>query len=488
MNPLRPFAHHLTVLSVGDRWLKAVHATGRPPARKVDAVLIQSVVGMDDEQILGWFRQEWSSRGLEPGQVVVANPSHLTTVRPFTLPSTDPKEIRDIVELQAEKHTPYAKEEILCDVFLVETDPGGYSRILMVISHQDVVYRSLRLVQAMGWSLERVSLEMEGLPHWFSVTQGKPGASETVMVAELEGELTNVTVVQSGRPQYHRSLAIGARQVASEGTEGVAKLVEEFQRTLEGLEVEGLKLKISKVLLTGQAAQNPGLAVSLEQGLSLPASVVPALEGIPMTEPARQEGQAQTEVSLASLIGLTFGAGQVDLTPKALKLHRTFEVRSRALVGVGCQLIAGLLLASCVVMGKAYQNQRYHTWLVQEHTRISREVGAVASLMEQIRFVEQWRDASPQLLDAVTDLVAQTPGDVRWSAMSFVRGDQLSIKGTSPETPKVFDMVARWRESPRFSKVEARRTTRKKAEGADLTEFEVLCTFIEEGPEKEVEG
>ena len=60
----------------------------------------------------------------------------------------------------------------------------------------------------------------------------------------------------------------------------------------------------------------------------------------------------------------------------------------------------------------------------------------------------------------------------------------MVLKGISPETPKVFDFVAELEKLPRFSKVEARRTTRKKVEDRDVTEFEILCTFKLSGEEE----
>ena len=144
------------------------------------------------------------------------------------------------------------------------------------------------------------------------------------------------------------------------------------------------------------------------------------------------------------------------------------------------------------MIGKAYENHRYHNWLLQEHEKVLKEVTAITSSMEQVRFVQQWRDSSSQLLEALAELVQQTPQDIRWTGFTFVRNDQITLKGTSPETPKVFDLVAQLRKSPRFLKVEARRTTKKKSGEEDVIEFEILCTLVsgkkDREERKEVEG
>lgn len=468
---------HLTVLCVGDQWLKALHVSGRGSARKIDAVIAQPIAGVSDEEILNGFRALWVSRGLEPGDVLVANPSPLTTVRLFTLPSIDPKEIREIVELQAEKHTPYAKEEILTDFLVIERNRAGYSRVLVIISHQDVVHRGLRLVEGMGWPLDRVGLETEGLAGWFKTAQTPAAAGGTLLVAELDSDTTVTVVLHDGKPTFHRSLALGTRQLAADPEQGPAKLVGELQRTLEAFEAEGLNLKVGRVLLTGQAVRFPALPVQIQQGLDLPAAILSSMERCPLTDSARKESEALPDVSFASLTGLALLPSEADLTPRALKLQRTFEVRSKALVKVGCQLIAGLLMMSCLLVGKAYQDERARTVLREQDSRIGGEAALLASLTDQIRTVQEWQQLGDQLLGSVVDLYENAPSGILWREISFTRGAQVVLKGVSPETPQVFDFVAELEKLPRFSKVEARRTTRKKVDEQDVTEFEIVGTF-----------
>ncbi len=458
-------------MTVGDSWLKLLHATGAGASSKVDALLALPINGLSDEQVVDQLRQALAAKGLTPHEVLIANPAHLTTVRLFTLPSTDPKEIRDIVELQAEKHTPYAKEEILTDSLVIESNPAGYSRVLVAISHQEVVHRALRVAEAMNWTLKRVGLELEGLSAWFRAAQAGTSQGQ-ILVAEIDSDLTATAVMQDGRLYYHRSLAVGSRHLVADPEQGPAKLVSELQRTLETFEAEGLNLKVSRSVLTGQAVRFPGLAVLVQQGLDLPTTIVPA-----------QEGEA--EVSFASLIGLSMAPTEIDLTPKTLRLQRTFEARSKELVKVGCQLIAGLLLLSCLVLGKAYESQKYQAWLMSQEQDALRQVGVLSTFTDQIRAVKEWQNSSDELLGAVVELYRLTPDNVKWSEVTFLRGQQLSLKGTAQETARVFDLVTELRKLPRFASVEAKKTTRKKEGDKDFTEFEVLCTFV---PPAEVVG
>ncbi len=466
----------LTVLSIDGRWLKLLHAAGRTSHRTVTALLAHPVEGLSDDDILSWLRQACKAKGIETGSVLVANPSHLTTARLFTLPSVDLAEIRDIVELQAEKHIPYAKEEILTDFQIVESDRTGYSRVLLVISHQDIVHRSLKLVDGVGWPLERVGFELEGLVNWFRIVRsGAP--AEGVLVADVDRETTTLAVFQQGRLSFHRSLSIGSSHVTQDAAEGVTKLIAEFQRSLELCEAEGLAVAVSEILLTGHAERIPGLKERVQQELGHRTTVVSPFERCPLANPALAQDEAASQVSFASLLGVALGTSEIDLTPKALRLHRAFEIRSRALVGLGCQLIAGLILVSCLVVGKAYKSERLHARLLHEHEVAAGAASELEQDLARLDLVKKWVTGRGQLLEAMLELGHQTPPAIQWDAVTYVKGEQVVLKGVSQEMPKVFDFVAGLKASPRFTNVEAKRVTKRKEGAEDITEFEVVCSL-----------
>ena len=471
----------LTILLIDGRWVKLLHAQGRASSRTVTTLLAHPIEGQSDEDVLHWLRQACAARAIEPGTVLVANPSHLTTTRLFTLPATDPREIRDIVELQAEKHTPYAKEEILTDFKVVETDRAGYSRVLLVLSHQDIVHRALKLVEGMGWVLERVGFELEGLVNWARTAQ--PHAEGATLVVEMDGDVATLLIVHGDQPYFHRSLAMGANQLLQDLAGGPAKLIAELQRSLEAFEAEGLNVPVAAAVLTGQAGRVDGLAAQVQQGLNLPTTVVDPFHGCAIAETAAPgEGDA-AQVSFASLAGLTMGRSGVDLTPKALKLHRAFEVRARALVGLGCQLIGGLLLLSCLLIGKAQQHERYHAWLLREYQARLQESQQIERSLQQLELVKEWLHGRGQLLEALADLSEQTPPSILWDSITYIKDGQIILKGVSEDMPKVFDFAAELKKSPTFTKIEARRVANKKKGGEQgTTEFEIVCSF--EAPEK----
>jgi len=466
-------ADEVTVLSIDGQWLKVLHASGGWRARTVTVVVALPVQGLGDAEIVTQLQAACQAKGFEPAGVLVANPAHLTTTRLFAVPSANWQEIHDIVELQAEKHTPYAKDEILSDFTIIDSDPSGYSRVMLIISHQDVVHRGIRIVEAMGWPLERVGFELEGLVAWFTATAG--ASKPPTLVVELDAQTTTLVVVQNGKPYFHRSVPFGASDLVAEAADAPNRLVTELRRSLEAFETEGLNIAVAEIMITGQVDRLPDLKDQVQNALELPVATAAPFERIAVSEPAAAEAQ-QARVSFASLAGLVSGTGAIDLTPTPLRLHRLFEQRARVLVALGCQLILGLVLVSAIIIGKAYRNERHHAWLSGEYQRTTPEAQAMEFDLKKLELVSRWVAARGQFLDAIVEVSRHSSDAIRLESLEFTRDDRVVVKGISSDMPKVYEMVTALKNSAWFAEVEAPRRMAKKRDGnEDITSFEVTC-------------
>ncbi len=463
-----------TIFSMDGHWLKLLHVKGGKHERVVTHLVVQPVAEIPLQDIVTKLRQTCQEQGIEPQSVIVVNPSHLTTTRVVSVPSADWNEIRDIVELQIEKHTPYAKEEILTDFTVLETDAGGYSKVMLVISHQDVVNRALQIVEAMGWMLERVAFELEGLLQWPRNLKGIP-ANQPFLLADLDAEVSTVAVIQGNELLFHRSLAFGMNQITAESSGVSGRLIGELRRSIEAFEAEGLRTALASVVLTGQVERLPELKAQVEQNLELAAQAVPAFERFTLSETALAGQRDSGLASFAGLLGLAQGVSRIDLTPKPLRLHRTFELRARSLMVVGCQLIGVLALISAIVIGNVQRQEHYYGWLRVEAHRTAEAANLLDGSLQQLELVRQWLKTRGQYLDIITELNKHSSEAIQWDSIDYVQSDRIVLKGTSREMPRVFDMVAALEKSALFSKVEAKRVTKRKEKEEELTNFELTC-------------
>ncbi len=470
---LGPGGQRTAILCVDGQWLRLLVATGAWGSRVPTAALAVPIEGLSQEDVVARLKDLCDVQGIAVETVLVSNPSHLTTARLFTVPSSNPAEIRDIIELQAEKHTPYAKEEILTDFSVIETDSAGYSRVMLVISHQDVIYRALRIVKGMGWTLERVGFELEGLVGWLQSPAGSGFKDQTVLLADVDTDETTLVVVRQGKALFHRSISSGAAQIA-EHPEEAAKFAGELSRSLEAYESEGQSAPVGQVVLTGVVGALASLGTMLGQQLKLPVAILASTEKWSLSDNMRAQVNAMP-VACTSLLGLALHPGEVDLTPPALRLHRTFEVRARALLAIGCQLIFGVVLLLVLLIGHAQKAEHYHALLTREHRQTSIAAETLELSLEQLGLVNDWLGTRGDFLGALLALNKAAPASVRWTAFSFSKEGQISVRGISNEMPPVYDYVSAIQQIPNFSQVEAKRVTKKRDGDSYVTEFEIVC-------------
>ena len=115
----------MIVVEIGSQWLKIAEmspAKGGVSISKLHLEQFTSLGSPLSDAVKAAFRKlRISSR--EP--VVACLPRQLVTTRILELPSTDPDEIADMVDLQIGKLTPYSQDEIMSE-YLGPIAAAGY--------------------------------------------------------------------------------------------------------------------------------------------------------------------------------------------------------------------------------------------------------------------------------------------------------------------------------------------------------------------------
>ena len=466
----------VTVMAVDGQWLKLLQVEGR----RITKLLACPVQGSSVDEIHQTFTEACATEGAVVKEVLVANPTHLCTVRLFSLPSTDPKEIRDIVELQAEKHTPYAKEEILSDFSVIDRSQSGYSRVLLVIVHQDVVHRAVQLVEKSQLTLDRVGCELEGLVSWYRAGKKGSAGQGPSLIVDVDGYTTTLLVMQRGQPHFYRTLATGMDHLESDPAQASQRLVGELHRSIEALEAEGGVVGIQELILTGRVERLGELKAVMEREMEMAVNLVSPWQGLTITESTRAASARLPSLSFAGLVGLALAPGEIDLTPHTFKLRQAFEARGRALVMFGCQCVTALILISGLIIGRVQKSHQQYTALRQLYEETAPESLPVQVALEHMKFVDNRLRDRGQFLE-MADTVAQlTLPEIKWVSLTYTAGEALVLKGTSDKLPKVYEFVAALERLPDFEEVEARRVARRTVDDRDVTDFEIRCSLATE--------
>jgi len=482
-SPFRVYPGARTVVSLDSQWLKLVYTLPAAMGRVVQKVFAEPVAGLSNTDIAKILTEKLGRKeGFDPGRVIIANPSQFTTVRVTSLPSTDPAEIRQIVDLQAERYTPYAKEEILTGFKVIGRDSAGYSRVLIMISHRDIVQRVVSIMDGIGWMVTFVGSDLEGIVNWFGIVSGGKGAGFSgapVLIVDVDWETTAVLVLHEGHPRFHRSIACGMAHLKSDAGAGTATLVGELQRSVEALEGEGEEphLVLSEVILTGLADRADSLKEAVQTGLNLPVKVIPPFSSVPLQSSAVGASEAAASVSFSGLIGVALKPCDVDLTPQPVKLRLAFESRSRALVTLGGQLIVLLLLLSCFALEKMVKAEKQLQNLARQEDSVAAPAAVMSHALDQVGFIQERFAHRGGLLDLMAALSQIMPPEIQLESLNYTDGEKVLLKGISSELPKVYEFANSLGKLPLFTEASAKRTSKKRIEDQDFTDFEIECSL-----------
>ena len=123
--------------------LKLAYAKISPTRKELVDLVSYEIQGLSDEEIIKSIRSSLDSLKLSSPDVTIIIPSHATIAKNIEIPSLDEQEIMEIVDLQAGRHTPYSREEIIVDYINIGAYRENYTKILLIIVTLNVIRRQI---------------------------------------------------------------------------------------------------------------------------------------------------------------------------------------------------------------------------------------------------------------------------------------------------------------------------------------------------------
>jgi Tfp pilus assembly PilM family ATPase len=466
----------LLVVEVGEMWLKMALAKEGHLAG-FEASLVEGASDLDIAQkIMEFLKKE----NFKPAEVLIAHPSHNLTMRILSLPSIDPKEIKDIVDLQAVKQTPYSRDEITTGFHILGSDASGYSRVLVAISHRDVAARYFKITDLAGLSNSRMTISLEGLRFWFKEQLDKAVVSKTevVLLLDVDWLTTDLLLLNGERIIFNRSIDRGAKHLIEQGQVMEAELVREVQRSLESGAAEMKpEEKVEKVILTGIPKPLKDFCAVMVREMNLPCEVLHGIADLPSHLPKQfEELEKNYSVSFVSAAGLALHPDQVviDITPPEIQVRKSLEQRGRDLALAGTLLLAFIMVISLICMEKIYKRSGYVNDLKKQYREIQTESEEIERLVAKMKLAQEQGGAGSGALDVLREISDVLPDNIVLTALDYSEADKaVTIRGISSEMSGVFQFLTTLEGTQILEQVKTRNVSKRKVEDKEVAEFEM---------------
>ncbi len=470
----------MVCFEIDEDHLKIAHVHSTQLKREVINLVSREIRGMGDEEIVAFIVQTMTGFGLRDPRAFISVPLYQVITRSIEIPSQDPEEIREIVNLQASRHTPYARADIIIDTLNLGQVRENYTKVLLVIVPKEVVGRQIKMLEAAHLKLEKVFFPPEGICQAFSKILNAESSDTVNGVVHMDWGFTSFIVVQKNKILFVRGIAIGANHLLEEKEVYHDRFVDELQKSLESYAGDEIGPEPKTLYLTGVVAEITELDELFTETFHIPIKHQAYFNYFSISPAAKQTATASQQTSFFNLIAplLLYDKMQIDLTSEEKKLKIQLEQRGRQMLmtGVLSLLLVTLLCAS--FFSKMYFKDTYLDRLAARYGPVKEDAKGLEKVFAKTQLVKDYLAVRGRSLEALTGLYDTIPDDVRVSNVKYDGGDKFTIKGTSSTMASVFTFVTNLERSNQFQTVKTKYVTNRNESGVDLADFEIACSFL----------
>ncbi|MFH1360025.1 MAG: PilN domain-containing protein [Candidatus Omnitrophota bacterium] len=462
-------------IGLNEETIKMAHLRMSASSKEVVHIAKRDIRGISPEELPTIIKSVLNDFNVKKPLALCVIPSNVTTTKNIEIPSVDPEEIKSITNLQAGRHTPYSREEIIIDYINIGVYQKNYSKLLMVIVNRNIIKKQFTVTQEAGLSLDKVLFAPESISHFYSKVQGLSAANTPAGIVDIGSTSTDFTVCLNGKVVACRNIPLGSKQMIEEGPTGYDKFVAELKKSIESYQNEDIEKMPDSYILTDDTDQAKELQPILQKELKANVKIVPYLDNIKvnqMTKKIIRESGGESFVDVISPL-LSMKDCRMDFTPEEVRMQKAIEQQGREVIKF-CTF-SGLILAFVCFMFLSKINFRGMTldYLNKSHVDKRQEAQSLEQVASKTRIIKDYLNSRLIGLNVLDELYRIVPDEIYLNSVSIDEQGTITLQGISESMSRVFSLVTDLEETEMFKSVKTTSTIAKKERGKDVASFEL---------------
>jgi len=412
--------------------------------RKAFHVPLPAQIDPRDPGEMGAFlKRALAEHRIRTRRAIVDVPRQEAVFTSMTLPRGSKEEIAAMVQVQAAKELPFAKDQAVVDFAMCAGAKEGMCEVWVAAVRTAVVERYRQTVANAGLKAERI-----GLRPYANAAALIPGQASTdrILMVDIGPSMTEISVIRDARLVYTRAAQVAVMtephhaeerrpspdQTIPPADDSLPKqgpldaLLIEVSRTIQAYRASDAGARIDRIILSGTGGADERVRASFESRFGSPTRIFDA--------PSAVNWKRIADVSAApfvAAIGLTYNhlANETErfdfLHPKEPEAERKERAKRRPLVAltVALFLAAGVVLAVQMLR----KEQKEIDGIVAERQQIERQAKEYADLQKKHADINEWMRKNVVWIDKlklvaenfvsnekgyITDLQIKDPGEM----------------------------------------------------------------------------
>ena len=484
LNNLRPKV--FTGLEINDRIIRLAQLKVTPSGLEVircfsEKVNLKQKMKAEEREglLLEAIKRLLANNKVKISSLAVGLPRHLAVARYISLPSTDEKEIEEMVRYEAERHIPFAIDKVEISYQIIRKS-AEESELLLVALKKETLNEHLSLLKKAGLMPEVIDLIPFAAFNSFYYGRSETGGAVTCLL-NVSGEAIDISIVRAGSLCFTRGVIINGWE--REEVSRYERLVDEIKRSLEAyIREDNNNSRPELIILSGdiEVVCDNELEVVLSERLGLRVEKANAFRNLSFNIPGAVPQAVASSMPVA--VGLALREAvknrmEVNLLPAKMVKEREKKKRERFfknfILFIG---LSGFLIA-VFSFGQFYLKEARLKELERRISEVKPLATEAKMMREQVELIGSYKKNKGLCLEILRELslVEIVPKDVYLTGFVFEKDGVVIIRGLTVSHSVVSQMVTNLHKSEYFQNVERKYSRAKKVDDKTLVEFELNC-------------